>query len=174
MTWFFVLFAIVLIFGFVVFRGSPYVPSQKKYIYQAFNELYKVTKKDVLVDIGSGDGVVLRMAARLGARAVGYELNPLLVLISRLSSFGNKKIEIKLADFWIAKIPKNTTVVYVFSVSRDIKNLTKKLQNEVDRIKHSVYLISYGAEFDSLKSLKTVGAYNLYLLKPLQSLKAQV
>lgn len=164
MILFWAFLAIFLIFSLVVFRGSPYVPSQKKYIRQAFTELYKITKKDVLVDIGSGDGVVLREAAKLGARSIGYEINPLLVLIARLLSLKNKKIEVHLADFWSAKIPSGTTIIYVFSVTRDIKNITKRLQKEVNRIGHSVYLLSFAGDFTDLKLIKKNSSYRLYLI----------
>lgn len=164
MILFWIILFIVLIFGLVVFRGSPYVPSQKKYICQAFTKLYKITLKDTLVDIGSGDGVVLREAAKLGARAIGYEINPFLVLISRLLSTKYKKIKINLADFWLIKMPKDTTVVYAFSVTRDVARITKLLKNEVTRINHPVYLISYGSNFKELELIKTVGAYGLYLI----------
>ena len=77
--------AIVIIlcvfFGLVVFRGAPYVPSKKTYINQAFSDLYPLTDKDVLVDVGSGDGVVLRSATKFGALAIGYEINPILVIM---------------------------------------------------------------------------------------------
>jgi len=165
---------IILVFGFVVFRGSPYVPSQKKYINQAFTELHKISKKDLLVDIGSGDGIVLRQAARLGARAVGYEINPVLVLVANLISFRNPRITTKLADFWFAKLPDDTTVVYIFSVARDIKKLTIKIQAEVNRIGHPIHLISYAGEFDQFKMTKKLAAYRLYSVSPLQSDKAQV
>ncbi|MEI7689962.1 MAG: hypothetical protein WCI79_03295 [Candidatus Saccharibacteria bacterium] len=171
---FWVIIAVVLIFGVVVFRGSPYVPSQKRYLRQALTELYKVSGKDVLIDIGSGDGVVLREAARLGARAVGYEINPLLVVISKLLSHRYKKIKVNLADFWRAKLPDDTTVIYVFSVTRDVNGITKRLQSEVNRLGHKVSLISYGSEFESLKLVKKSGAYFLHTVSPLQPDKAQV
>jgi hypothetical protein len=161
---FWIFLVVFLVFGLVVFHGSPYVPSQKKYIYQAFRDIYKITSKDVLVDIGSGDGVVLREAAKLGARAIGYEINPLLVLISRILSFKNKKIEVRLADFWSAKIPYNTTIIYVFSVTRDIKNITKRLQKEVKRIGHPVYLLSFAGDFTDLRLIKKNQSYRLYLI----------
>ncbi len=164
MIWCWIGLIIFLFFGLVVFRGSPYVPSQKKYIKQAFTELYKISKKDILVDIGSGDGIVLRQAARLGATTIGYEINPLLVLISRLISINDKRITTYLADFWSVKIPNDTTVVYIFSVVRDVKGLTDRLQKETNRIGHSIYLISYAADFNDFKLIKKVAAYKLYLI----------
>lgn len=168
MIFFWIFFVIVIVFGFVVFRGAPYVPSRRKYIHQAFTKLYKITNKDVLVDVGSGDGVVLREAAKLGAKAMGYELNPVLVLISKFLSRKNKNIDIHLSDYWSTKIPNNVTVIYVFAVSRDINNLTKFLQIATNQNKHSVYLISYAGDFHDFKLIKTLEPYRLYLINPLQ------
>lgn len=157
---------IILIFGFVVFIGSPYVPSQKRYIKQVFQELYPLNSKDLLVDIGSGDGIVLREAARLGASAVGFEINPILVLISRLLSRNHKKIEVRFADFWLSNLPSATTVIYIFSVTRDMKRIMVKLQAETNRLGKPLSVISYGSKFDGLKINKNIGAYHLYILEP--------
>jgi len=174
MIFFWIIFVVVLTFGFVVFIGSPYVPSQKKYIRQAFVKLYKISKNDVLVDIGSGDGVVLREAAKLGARALGYEINPLLIIISRILSAKFKNVKIHLVDFWYIKIPVDTTVIYIFSVTRDINKITKLLQKEINRINKPVHLISFAGKFNHFKLVKSVGPYDLYLINPLQQDKAQV
>jgi hypothetical protein len=159
---------IVLLFGFVVFRGAPYVPSHKKDVAKAFGELYKVGKNDVVVDVGSGDGIILRMAARLGARAVGYELNPALVVISRILSRGNKRITVHLSDFWFAKLPQDTTLVYAFAVERDIRKLSAKMQAEADRLGHPLHVISYGSEFADPEPIRTLGAHHLFIFSPLQ------
>lgn len=169
-----VVLIIVLFFGMVVFRGSPYVPSRKQYIKQALRELYPLSAKDTLVDIGSGDGVVLRQAAEIGARAVGYEINPLLVLISRFLSRKYSKVSIHLVDFWMAKLPDDTTVIYVFSVVRDIKKTMQKVQNETNRLGRPIYIISFAGKFTGKKVVKQVGAYYLYTFYPLQLNKAQV
>ncbi len=158
----------------VVFRGSPYVPSHSLQVKNAFTELYNISKKDVLVDIGSGDGLVLRAAAKLGARAVGYEINPILVVVSKLLSRKYKNINVMLADFWLTNLPDNVTVVYVFSVTRDVKKIVDKIQKEANRLKRSIYIISYGGEFKCIKSIKNLGAHFLYKVEPLQPSEAQV
>lgn len=168
--------AIVLIFGFVVFRGAPYVPSHRRYVRMAFKDLYEVTAKDVLVDIGSGDGVILRQAATQGAEAIGYEINPILVAISKLLSRGNPKITTKLADLWLTQLPKETTIVYAFAVSRDIEKIARKLQDTADLHDHQIWLMTYGAPVGSREPVRTLHAHSLYLFEPqpLQSDKAQV
>jgi hypothetical protein len=171
---FWVLAGIVLLFGFVVFRGAPYVPSHRKDVAKAFDKLYKVGKKDVVVDVGSGDGIILRMAAKRGARAVGYELNPALVVISRILSRGDKRISTQLSDFWFAKLPQGTTLVYAFTVERDIKKLSAKLQAEADRLGHSFHVVSYGSEITDPAAIRTLGAHHLYVFRPLHGSEAQV
>lgn len=157
--------ATVLLFGFVVFRGAPYVPSKKTDLKKAFDELYDLGEKDLLVDIGSGDGVVLREAARRGARAVGYELNPLLVLISRLLS-RDARIEVRLADFWNVTLPRETTVVYTFGESRDIVKMAAKVQAEATRLKRPLFFISYAFEVKTLHPVAKSDTHFLYRFTP--------
>jgi hypothetical protein len=125
-----------------------------------------------LVDVGSGDGVVLRVASRLGARAIGYELNPLLVVISRLLSRRDGRVAIYLADFWLTKLPSETTVVYGFMVTRDMPKMVKKMQKEADRLHHTIHFLTYGNEIAGQKPDRTVGGYHRYAFYPLHADKA--
>jgi hypothetical protein len=170
--WLWPLLAIVVLFGFVVFRGAPYVPSRKRELATAFDKLYSLTDNDVLIDIGSGDGIVLREAARRGARAIGYELNPILVLISRLVSRGSSLVTVHLADFWMVKLPSETTVVYVFGESRDIANMAKKVGQEANRLGKTLSFISYGFAVPDMIPVKKMGAYYLYQFVPLHTREA--
>lgn len=157
---------VILIFGVVVFRGAPYVPSVKKHAARAFDELHPLSEKDVVVDVGSGDGVILRLVAEKGARAIGYELNPILVIVSRILARGNSNIRTDLADFWLVKLPKDTTVVYAFSVGRDMKKLANKVQQTANRAGREVHLITYGHTIDSLKPAKQTSSHHLYVFVP--------
>ena len=48
-------------------------------------KLAKVTKKDVIYDLGSGDGTALMVAAtEYGATGVGIEIDPFRVFVSRI------------------------------------------------------------------------------------------
>ena len=159
---------VVLLFGFVVFRGAPYVPSRKRDVRAAFENLYTIGPSDTLVDIGSGDGVVLRMAAERGARAVGYELNPLLVGISWLLRRGDSRVSVRLADAWRVDLPAETTIVYVFSTSRDIEKLGRWLDEQAAKSGNSFYFMSYGFELQRT-ALRNYGAHYLYEITPLHA-----
>lgn len=165
MTLLFVIVAVFIVcFGFVVFRGAPYVPTRRKQIQQAFDELYAVSNKDIVVDLGSGDGALLREAAKRGAKAFGYELNPILSVISKLAS-QNKNITIKWADFWGQKLPEDTTIVYVFINSKDTKRMKKFLEAHVAHTKKNLKVISYAFTLPEIKPKKTVGPMRLYEFK---------
>ena len=162
---------LILFFGAVSFVGAPYVPSQKKYIKRVFKHL-ELGSDDVLVDVGSGDGVVLRVASRFGARAVGYEINPVLVLISKLLSFGDRRVTVSLENSWSAKFPSETTIVYAFSVTRDERRLLKLMQREADRLQKPLKLLCHASPLQSIEAADVYEAYHLYIFHPLQLKKA--
>lgn len=171
MEWFWLVAFLIVLFGFVVFFGAPYVPSKRRDVERAFTELYPLGKNDVLLDIGSGDGTVLRSAAQQGAKAIGFELNPILVLISRLLSRHFSGIEVRVANMWHASFPSETTVVYVFGVSRDASRLREKLQAEAIKLKRPLYVICYGTMLAKVPAIKNIGAHFLYKFHPLQPKK---
>lgn len=167
----FILVCLVAFFGLVVFIGAPYVPSQRKYIKRAF-DYFGVKEGDTIVDIGSGDGVVLRIASRFGAKAVGYEINPILVTISKLLSFRDPNVEVRLENAWLARLPKNTDLVYAFAVSRDEKKLKALLQHEANRLQRPLRLICLASPFKHMQATDSFEAYHLYIFQPLQLKKA--
>ena len=57
----------------------PFVPTREPVVMKML-EMAKVTKNDVVYDLGSGDGrIVIAAAKRFGARGVGIEIDPKLV-----------------------------------------------------------------------------------------------
>src|SRR5882762_6507955 len=61
-----------------------YVPTPDAVV-SAMLDLAGVTAADVVYDLGSGDGrIVIEAARKYGARAVGIEIDPRLVEISRM------------------------------------------------------------------------------------------
>ncbi len=166
---FWIIGLLVVFFGLVIIRGAPYVPSQKRYITRALTDLYHLSEHDVLVDLGSGDGVVLRAAAQKGATAVGFELNPILYIITRLLSRCESLVSVYLTDIWLKPLPNATTVVYYFGVKRDKYKLIKKMQHEANRLDRQLKLICYGDMLGSENAIRSDGAYLLYNFAPLQS-----
>jgi hypothetical protein len=163
----FVVICLFLFFGLVVFLGAPYVPSHRSDVKRAF-EHFGLDDSDVLVDVGSGDGVILRIASRYGAKAVGYEINPILVGISRLLSLNDARVSVLLQNLWLAKLPAETTIVYAFAVRRDEKKLITLMQREANRLKKPLKLLCYASPFKQIRAVETFEAYHLYIFQPLQ------
>lgn len=156
---------LVVSFGFVVFFGAPYVPTLKKQVADIM-KIRPLSKEDLFIDIGSGDGVVLRAAAAYGARVVGYELGPWQWLVSKILCRRQKNISIYFGNFWQKKLPADTTVVYTFLNGRYMKKLEKKLQNHVDTYGSTISFITYGFKIKGRKVHKTEGPMFLYIFKP--------
>lgn len=65
---------------------APYVPTPLE-VAETMLQIADVNEKDVVYDIGSGDGRIVVMAAkRFGARSVGIELDPELLKEARLNA----------------------------------------------------------------------------------------
>lgn len=152
--------------AFTAFFGAPYVPSKRRELRQAFNTLYPLGAQDTLVDLGSGDGVVLRVARQFGATAVGYELSPPLAWLSKVLARGDKQQVIINKSYWHADFPKQTTVVYAFSDSRDIKKLHSLVERQADKLDRTLVFITYGFKAPHKQPTKTHGAYFLYSVTP--------
>jgi 16S rRNA A1518/A1519 N6-dimethyltransferase RsmA/KsgA/DIM1 with predicted DNA glycosylase/AP lyase activity len=126
-------------FGFVVLFGAPYVPTLSNQQTAAL-KLLNLKPGQTLVELGSGDGRMLRAAAKQGIKSIGYELNPLLVIYSKLINVKYKHlINIKWANFWRHKLPA-CDGIYVFLLDKYMARLDKKIIQE----KHSsVKLVSF-------------------------------
>ena len=80
------LLLVFLLFTFDAFLDLPYVATKREKI-PTIIKLANIKSGDIAVDLGSGDGRLLFAAAKSGARAIGYEVNPLLVLFTCLKAF---------------------------------------------------------------------------------------
>src|SRR5687767_13310201 len=62
-------------------KDVVWVPTPESLV-EKMLDMAAVTPKDVVMDLGSGDGRNVIAAARRGARAVGFEFNPEMVALS--------------------------------------------------------------------------------------------
>lgn len=169
MLWLFIVGGVIVFTGLSVFFGAPYVPSHRKDVRRMFDRLLPIGERDVVLDIGSGDGIVLREASRRGARAIGYEIHPLFVLISRLLSFGDARVTVRWANAWTRPFPDDVTALYIFGVGRDEKRIVRTIQREVNRLGRAVPVVCYGNPLRTVSPSATFEAYYLYTFAPLHS-----
>jgi SAM-dependent methyltransferase len=97
-------------------------------------QLADVTAKDVVYDLGSGDGRIVVLAAqKYGARGVGIELDPKLVEISRQvaqEADVSDKVTFIEGDLFAADISGATVVTLYLSTSVN-RQLEAKLKREL-------------------------------------------
>ena len=101
---------------------------------RAMLELAGVSGRDVVYDLGSGDGRIVIAAAReFGARGVGVEIDPALVAESRASArrLGlTERVRIVEQDLFQADLRKATVVTLYLSVELN-RRLRPKLLSEL-------------------------------------------
>ncbi len=112
-------------------KGALYVSTSQNRI-SAVLDAVPISKDQLFVDLGCGDGRVLRMAKkRFNTKAIGYEINPMAYLRARIQSVG-KGIKIKHLNFLKADL-SDADVVFCYLFPDVMKDLAAKLQSELKK-----------------------------------------
>lgn len=131
--------AIIFVFGFVVFFGAPYLPTLSPQVAAALS-LADLQKGEHLIELGCGDGKVLIAAAAAGYRVTGYELNPVLVVVSYARTWRyRKQVTVRWANFWRVRMPQ-ADAIFVFLLPKYMGKLDKKIIQEFSK---PVKLVSF-------------------------------
>jgi hypothetical protein len=160
---FVIIFILLLLLGIVVsntigfFTGAPFAPTPKRRIKELLAEL-KLNKKDVVFDLGSGDGRLLLEVSRTHAKAVGFEINPFLFFWTKYKIRNYKNTEVSLADFWNQDFSR-ATVIFAFILPEFMKGLSKKLADEV---KPGTRVVTYLASLPGQRASKSINGLNIY------------
>ncbi|MFA7653824.1 MAG: methyltransferase domain-containing protein [Candidatus Magasanikbacteria bacterium] len=131
-------FIVILISSLI---GVPYLPTHKKQA-RLMIELANLKPGMKVVDLGSGTGRLLFLAAQKGAQAVGYEINPLLFWWTRIKIFifrKNREVTVKFKSLYYADL-KDVDVVFCFLFPNYMIKLEDKLFSE---LKPGAKIISY-------------------------------
>jgi SAM-dependent methyltransferase len=124
------LFAFSLVSVFPITQGAMFHPSARVRV-RTFLDHVPMKAGDLLVDIGCGDGRVLRAAKRrYGVRALGFEVNPLAYALARLCTIGMEGIEVRLRNFWNVDIG-DADVVFCYLFPDVMGRLAQKLVREL-------------------------------------------
>jgi hypothetical protein len=143
----------------VIAFGAPFLPTLKVRTDDIF-DLLDLKPGQTLVELGSGDGRILRAAAKRGIKSIGYELNPVLVLYSYLRSFKYRKlIRHRLGNYWNKKLPA-CDGIYVFLLNPFMPKLHNKITQEISG---SVKVVSFAFEIPNKKP--TTEKHGLYLYR---------
>lgn len=127
MNWFILaVILLILVFGFVVAFGPPYLPTRRRNVAAAL-DLLNLKSGETLLELGSGDGRVALAAAKRGWRVVGIELNPLLVIFSKMYTWRYRRhVRILWGSYFVVKWPP-AEGIFTFMISRHMAALDKRI-----------------------------------------------
>lgn len=111
-------------------RGALFVPTQRMRI-NAVADALPMEPGQVFVDLGCGDGRVLRtMSRRYGVFARGVDINPLACFVGRLQSLGNRNVRIRQGNFWQYDV-RDADAVFCYLFPDVLGRLASKLESQL-------------------------------------------
>ena len=130
------------------YEGQPgkdvvWVPTPQALV-EKMLDMAKVTRRDYVIDLGSGDGRNVIAAARRGARALGVEYDPGLVALARRNAAAAgvaKRARFVRGDMYEADISK-ATVLALFLLPQNLEQLKPKFE----RLRPGTRIVSNGYE----------------------------
>lgn len=142
---FFLVLFLLIVLSWIWPPDSPWAPWWRTSgrIARAMCKLAKVSKKDFVYDLGSGDGTALIIAAsEYQASGIGIEIDPLRASFSmtriQLEKVG-KKVKILQKNFFDVDI-SDATVIFVYLVPKALLRLKPKFAGE---LRPGVRIVSY-------------------------------
>jgi precorrin-6B methylase 2 len=122
-------------------------------------DMAKVTPKDYVIDLGSGDGRTVITAAKRGARALGIEYNPDMVALSKRNAAREgvtDKAQFKEADLFESDFSQ-ATVITMFL----LPTINLKLRPKILDLKPGTRIVSNSFSMDDWKADETATVYSL-------------
>jgi SAM-dependent methyltransferase len=152
--------AVLIIFWFInitisSFIGIPCLPTHRAQARKMI-ELARIQPGQTVIDLGAGHGRLLFLAAEAGAEAIGYELNPILVLYIKIRALlsRQKKVRVYWRSLYKADVSRADTV-FCFLFESYMRQVEEKLFAEM---RPGAKIIAYVFSFPNKKFvLKTEG-----------------
>ncbi len=151
-----------------------YVPSS----YEIVDEMLKlaqVTKDDVVFDLGCGDGRIVIAAAKLGARGVGIDIDPVRIKESNENAAAagvTDRVTFRNEDLFTSDV-SSATVVTLYLLPVRIARLKTKLWRE---LKVGTRIVAHDFPFTDWEPEKkvTINNHTLYLWTVNEEVKKQL
>ncbi len=115
-------------------------------------------------DLGSGNGKLLMLSARRGAFSIGYEINPFLVIFTKIRVFftpNRNNISVYWKNFWQADI-SHADVVFVYLLPWKMERLKILLTNQ---LKSGALVVSNSFIFPDWKILRQDKDVHVYVFQ---------
>jgi precorrin-6B methylase 2 len=133
-----------------------YVPTDQAVVEKMLT-MAKITKNDVVFDLGCGDGrIVCTAAKKYGAKGVGVDIDPARIkdCLETMKKFGVTKdqVEIRQGDALKVKDLQRATVICFYM----LPEFMAKLEPQVKKLKAGTRLVAHDYAFPNLKPDQTV------------------
>lgn len=151
-------FALIMILSTII--GVPFVPTKLADAIKMI-ELAEIKPGQTVIDLGSGAGRLLFLSAQKGANAIGYELNPFLIFLTRLIiRVKGLKGQIKVINHSIYSADlSQADVVLAFLMPGPMKKLAPKFIRE---LKPGAKVVSYSFSWPGKEPSQKVGKIFVY------------
>ncbi len=117
--------------GVLGITGGALFVSTSRVRIRSFLDAVPLNQGDLLVDLGCGDARVLRAARkRYGAKALGFEVNPLAYITARVLSLGVRGLRVKWGSFWSRDLG-DADVVFCYLFPDVMERLAQKMEREL-------------------------------------------
>jgi len=135
---------------------APVIRTPKKVI-QEILEIINLTKEDVFVDFGCGDGrLILSAYDQAKCKCIGYDISPIMLMLAKTARVIryplSKDIVFEAQDIFQVDI-SNVTKIYCYLDEKSMDVLNKKLSNFV---KGGGEVYSYKYSLKNFKNEKSV------------------
>lgn len=137
--------AFIVTTGYSVLFGAPFVPTDRRRV-QEMLALSGLRPGEKLVDLGSGDGRIVVAAAKAGAIAEGWEVNPYLWMLSawNIRRHGLQgRARVRLGSYWAQPL-RDADVITLFLITTQMRPMERKLRAE---LKPGSRVVSYAFTF---------------------------
>ncbi|MBI5148666.1 50S ribosomal protein L11 methyltransferase [Candidatus Pacearchaeota archaeon] len=153
-----VLFLFLLWFYYSKLFGAEYFPTGKKKIKKML-EMAKVSKNDIVYDLGCGTGKMIIEASKRCKRATGIEIDPLRFAIAKVNAFLSRRKNVKIlyGNFFHRNID-DANVILLFLRAKANDRLRKKLK----KLKKRTRIVSHFWKFTGWKPVKVDKKLTLY------------
>ncbi len=144
-----------------IFGGINFVSSTDQVIKKSL-KLAGLRRGEKFLELGSGMGSGLLIAAvDFGAKATGIEISPFHYFASKILTFKNKMINIKMGDFRNMDFG-NFDVIYCYLSPKLMKKLSSKFKKQLP---HGSRVVSLAFEIPNLKpaQVEIIKGKNIHL-----------
>ncbi len=137
--------------------APPFVPTSRKTV-QEMIALANIKTGETVYDLGCGDGRLLVAAAEKGAKAVGYELSLLTLLLAKWNTRRYPSVSVQYGDFWEKNL-HDADVIFCYLLLDKMREFEERIW---PTLQPGTRVVSHAFPMPTVKETKKEGRGILY------------